>query len=229
MIHCPPLDQRLSVGFRERHRHSVAYATFVLEGSYVERGSLGRWTVEPGHVVVHRVFDSHCNHILGQNSRVLNLAIPVDSSLPPVFTVNEPDALIAAIRARAVDAFDLLRPAQHIVPDESDWPDALAAALSSEPQSISSWAEKMDLAPATVSRGFIAAYGISPSRFRLEAQTLRAVQCFMTGASSSAEIAVECGFSDQAHLCRAVKGLTGQTPGHWQRIKSIQDAGGDPQ
>jgi hypothetical protein len=36
-----------------RHRHARAYAAVVLEGSYEESGSRGRFRVRPGDVVLH--------------------------------------------------------------------------------------------------------------------------------------------------------------------------------
>jgi AraC-like DNA-binding protein len=220
---CPKSIQRLSVGRLDLHRHSVSYAAIVLEGSYIERGSTGRWVVEAGQVVAHRMFESHSNHVLHKNTRVLNFATPFGLMLPPVFTVYEPDALISAVRAHPMDISSFLQPAQLFSSCEADWPDALALALSMQPLSISAWADTMRIAPATISRGFMAAYGISPSRFRLEAQTIRALQSLVSGARSSVDIAFECGFSDQAHLCRSVRDMTGRTPSQWRRIKSIQD------
>jgi len=37
------------------------------------------------------------------------------------------------------------------------------------------------------------------------------------GGSSLAEIAAVAGFADQSHMTRAVRALTGQTPGDWLR------------
>jgi AraC-like DNA-binding protein len=221
---CPEHIQKLSVGAMDRHRHSISYAAIVLEGCYIERGSAGRWVAEAGHVVAHRMFDSHCNHVLHENTRVLNVPMLPGMTLPPLFTVHDPDALISAAQVGSKDVFELLQPAQILSSCEADWPDMLALALSSKPFSISSWAENMGLASATVSRGFFATYGVSPSRFRLEAQTIRALQSFLNSSRPSADIAFECGFSDQAHLCRSLKEITGRTPSEWQRIKSIQDS-----
>jgi AraC-like DNA-binding protein len=220
---CPEPIQQLSVGPLDRHRHSVSYAAMVLEGSYIERGSAGRWVVEAGQVVAHRMFEGHSNHVLHKNTRVLNFPTPPGMTLPPVFTIHKPDALVSAVRAGCTDVSDFLQPAQVISSCKADWPDALASMLSIQPLSISAWADTMGMAPATISRGFMAAYGVSPSRYRQEAQTIRALQSLVNGSCSSADIAFECGFSDQAHLCRSVKAITGRTPSQWRRIKSIQD------
>ncbi|KAI1692069.1 helix-turn-helix domain-containing protein [Ditylenchus destructor] len=58
-----------------------------------------------------------------------------------------------------------------------DWPDLLAATLARDPAlSITAWADRAGLDPASVSRGFARAYGVSPKRFRLELRTRSAVR-----------------------------------------------------
>jgi AraC-like DNA-binding protein len=220
---CPEIEQQLNPMRLHRHRHDVAYATIVLEGGYIERGSTGCWIVEAGHVVCHRMFDSHNNQVLHQNTRVLNIPIQPNRSLPSVFTVADPDALVRAVRIGSPDVKSLLCPAHVLQSNKADWPDVLAAALSNAPLSLSDWAENAGFASAAVSRGFLAAYGVSPSRFRLEAQAIRALSSLITNSDSLTEVALDCGFSDQAHLSRTLKNMTGRTPGQWRRIKSIQD------
>lgn len=56
-------------------------------------------------------------------------------------------------------------------------------------------------------------YGVTTSRFRLEAGARRAWQAVAHG---EAAVAAEAGFVDQAHMNRAVKALTGRAPGVWR-------------
>ncbi len=103
-----------------------------------------------------------------------------------------------------------------------DWPDALAEALANAHAfSLRRWAEAMQLNPASLSRGFARAYGVSPKRFRLEARARRAVRAMPEWRSSLAALAADCGFADQAHLARAVRALTGMPPAAL-RAKSVQ-------
>lgn len=94
-----------------------------------------------------------------------------------------------------------------------DWPDLLAAALGRDPAlSITGWADHAGLDPASVSRGFLRAYGVSPKRFRLELRTRTAVRALAGWQGSLADLAADHGFADQAHFARAALALTGFTP-----------------
>ena len=222
MLSCPEVMQRLDVGLLPQHRHRLAYAAIVLQGGYLERGSSGRWTVDAGHVVTHGVCESHDNDVRQTGTRVLNIPISPLTSLPPVFTVDDPDALIAAARRGLADVAGLLRPRRIAPPCQADWPDLLAERLRAGPVRIAHWARAAGLAPATVSRGFAAAFGTTPARYRTESQAIRAVRRIIAGGTPLVQIAAECGFVDQAHLCRVMMAVTGRTPGDW-RIKTVQD------
>lgn len=195
----------------------------MLEGRYVERGSSGRYNVEAGQIVAHGMFESHDNEVVRTNTRVLNLSFHPTANLPPVFRVEDVDELIAAARSNSPEVTKLLRPIGAVQPCQEDWPDELARVLRTRPVRISDWADEVGLAAATVTRGFSAAFGTTPSSYRLEALAIRAIGNIVSSSEPFAQIAADCGFADQAHLCRTIKELTGQKPGYW-RIKSIQDA-----
>lgn len=223
MLGCPDGEQKLEAGGLPRHRHRTAYVSLVLDGGYLERGPMGRWAIEPGQLVAHACFECHDNLIGPSGAWVLNIPLPPFEVLPPVFTVREPDAVIAAMQG-SFPVASYLRPVNVIAPRNDDWPDVLAASLRKEPLSIVAWAAEAGLAPATVSRGFRAAFGVSPAQYRLDNQTLRALQLIATTVEPLASVAASCGFADQAHLSRAVMATSGHSPGAW-RVKSIQDRG----
>ena len=63
-------------------------------------------------------------------------------------------------------------------------------------------------------RGFKARTGLAPYAYLLELRARRAVHLVRTARSQPlADIAAQCGFSDQAHMTRIVKRLVGATPG----------------
>ncbi|KJV09136.1 hypothetical protein VZ95_13405 [Elstera litoralis] len=64
-------------------------------------------------------------------------------------------------------------------------------------------------------RGFRAAYGIPPHAFQKLARLALAEQALRQG-QAIAEVAADCGFSDQAHLTRAFKSFRGVTPGQFR-------------
>ncbi|NHN86936.1 helix-turn-helix domain-containing protein [Acetobacter musti] len=177
--------------------------------------------MKPGQLIAHAAFECHDNEIARSGAWIINIPIPTYMFLPPVFTVADPDALIIAVR-RGLPVLTYLRPVSVISPRDDDWPDTLATLLRRKPVSVTRWAHEAGLAPATVSRGFLAAFGVTPGRYRLESQLLRAMQLIATTDESLAAIADSCGFADQAHLCRTVRVASGYSPREW-KVKSIQD------
>lgn len=213
------MEQRLEAGDWPRHRHWTPYAAIVLSGGYLEAGGDGRFRVEAGDVVVHPAFDAHQNQLSGP-AWVLNLPLDPLTELPPLFRVADPDALEHAWRSDLREAAGLLHPVGLGVPLAEDWPDLLAIALRDEPTLVlGDWARAHGLAPATVSRGFMAVFGVSPSRYRAEQRTRLAWRRLMTGTAPMAELALDCGYADQAHMSRAIRASTGHSPGHWRRFK----------
>lgn len=69
----------------------------------------------------------------------------------------------------------------------------------------------------TLARGFRAAFGTSPSRFRVMRQLDRARRLIALGVSLS-EAALAAGFADQSHLSRQFKRAYGLTPGQWATL-----------
>jgi AraC-like DNA-binding protein len=43
--------------------------------------------------------------------------------------------------------------------------------------------------------------------------------------ASLSDIALRCGFTDQAHLCKHFRQSTGQTPAAWRRARRTHDSG----
>lgn len=205
-----------------RHRHAEPYMAIVVEGGYLEAGDSGRIGARPGDVLLHAAFDAHRDHFLPRGATVLNLALE-PTAQAGFGRIDDVDA-IARLAERdpkeaAVEAFAAI--AWNSAP-LGDWPDLLAAAVRDDPDlAISQWAEDVGLNPASVSRGFAKAYGVTPKRFRLEVRARCAARRLSRLQGSLAELAAELGFADQAHMSRAVAAMTGQTPARL-KAKSVQ-------
>ncbi len=215
-----PARQRLAGGSAApRHRHRHGYAALVLEGDYVEAGDSGRRAVSPGDVVLHGAFEAHANQIGVRGARVLNLPLP--GRLPEhdaFMRVADPDR-VARIAERDIrEALACLMSQLEPTPAAAgDWRDALAAALRADPGLVlRNWARDAGLAAATVSRGFREAFGVTPVRYRAEARVRQAWRR-LGEARSLAELALDAGFADQAHMTRGILAMTGRTPGDWRR------------
>lgn len=211
-----------------RHRHAEPYMAIVVDGGYLEAGDFGRIEARAGDVLIHGAYEAHWDAFLPRGATVLNLPLEweAQSALGRIEDVDavvqraERDPRGALLQARAA-----MEPRS---PPVSDWPDLLAVALRSDPDlCISAWAEDMDLATASVSRGFARAYGVSPKRFRLEARTRHAARRLGNWQGGLAALAAELGFADQAHMTRAIGALTGRTPAAL-RAKFVQGRSPSP-
>ena len=208
-----------------RHRHADGYIAVVLGGGYHEAGDEGRFAAHPGTVVVHGRWTAHFDHFGNRGARVLNLpAIP--GLTPGAGTIADVDAVARIAERDPIAAAEQVR--AHWRPDVgvcNDWPDLLAAVLRVDPDMpLTPWARHMKLDPASVSRGFARAYGVSPKRFRLEVRTRRAIAALEDWRGSLADLAADHGFADQAHLTRSVGTMTGVPPAVL-RAKSVQARG----
>jgi AraC-like DNA-binding protein len=71
--------------------------------------------------------------------------------------------------------------------------------------------------PAHFSRKFKLAVGESPHAYVMRRRLERACHLMMTSAAPLTDIALNVGFSDQAHLCRLFRQAFGQSPANWRR------------
>ena len=77
--------------------------------------------------------------------------------------------------------------------------------------------------PAHFSRKFKQAVGESPHAHVVRRRLERACHLMMSSADPLSEIALNVGFSDQAHLCRLFRQAFGQSPASWRRERGIPD------
>jgi AraC-like DNA-binding protein len=196
-----------------RHCHREAFAAIILKGAYVEAGDRGRMRVSPGDVILHGSYESHLDLIAANGAEVLVLPYVDDRTSIFVAHISDPDALARLAERDLSEAAH--RMTTHLVlttEGEEDWPDQLARDLRLNPNlGILEWAEKLGLWPESISRGFRRAYGVAPQSFRARMRTLKAL-ALIEGQEPLADVALSCGFSDQAHLSRSIRQLTGYTP-----------------
>ena len=82
--------------------------------------------------------------------------------------------------------------------------------------------------PAHFSRKFKLAVGNSPHAYVVRRRLERACHLMMTSAEPLSEIALNVGFSDQAHLCRLFRQAFGKSPANWRRDLEPTGGVGDP-
>jgi AraC-like DNA-binding protein len=201
-----------------RHCHDTAFATVVLGGSYLEAGDEGRHTVRAGDTLVHRAFESHLDCFSARGAEVLIIPVPAGVRLPVRGRVQDPDALVRIAERSPAEAWPAF--VESFKADASghhDWPDLLARNLRDQPDmSLTQWAEDVGLRVESVSRGFRKAYGSSPKAYRAQVRARAAWEAIRGTSLALGRIAAELGFSDQAHMSRAVTALTGRMPRAWR-------------
>lgn len=183
----------------------------VLSGGYLEVGDTGRHRVSAGAVLFHQRFEAHHHHVDRYGAEVLVLEIAkVPTS--PLAEVADADliARLAEGDPHAAQA-ELFCQARAKPVSRDDWPDLLARDLATNPSiCLRSWSSEFGLHPGSLSRGFQRAFGVSPAQYRLRQRALWAIR-LLDEPIALAQIADAAGFSDQSHMSRTVKLITGST------------------
>lgn len=68
-------------------------------------------------------------------------------------------------------------------------------------------------------RAFKATFGCAPQVFILDSRIAQAKQLMLTTDEPLCEVALACGFSDQSHMSRIFRRLTGDSPNAWRQAK----------
>jgi AraC family transcriptional regulator len=91
----------------------------------------------------------------------------------------------------------------------------LSASLSCE-----ALARLTRLSVSYFARAFKCTFGYSPHVFLMKRRTERAQGLMLKTNAPLAQIALECGFADQAHLSRLFLRFTGERPASWRRARA---------
>jgi AraC-like DNA-binding protein len=86
----------------------------------------------------------------------------------------------------------------------------------------------VQLSEAHFSRSFRGTFGHSPHAFLIRRRVELAAKYMLGTDMSMSDIALGCGFVDQAHLCKQFRVVTGETPAAWRRAKMQRDSDLEP-
>jgi AraC-like DNA-binding protein len=75
------------------------------------------------------------------------------------------------------------------------------------------------LSTSYFSRAFKSTFGHTPQQFILDRRVARAQHVMLTSEETLCNIALTCGFSDQAHLSRVFRRVVGASPAEWRRAR----------
>ncbi len=188
----------------DAHAHDAGQICFVLEGTYVERSGGGERVLAPGAMHVRAPGELHANAFA---SEVLTLLISID-----------------AWRWDARRMFeDIARAtAQIVAPDEPEWladAQSLIARRYAEPLSLSAIAREIGVGRGTLATAFRKFRGTSVGE-SIRAARIAQSKTLLTTHLPLAEIALACGFHDQAHFTRVFRAVTGTTPARYRSKSS---------
>jgi AraC family transcriptional regulator len=82
----------------------------------------------------------------------------------------------------------------------------------------------VQLSEAHFSRSFKRTFGQSPHAFLVRRRLEFATRYMLETDAPLSDIALRCGFVDQAHLCKHFRQATGRPPAAWRRARSANDA-----
>jgi AraC-like DNA-binding protein len=70
---------------------------------------------------------------------------------------------------------------------------------------------------AHFARAFKKTFGLSPHAYVLRRRVEKASHLMLVSDDALSDIALACGMTDQAHLCKIFRQMAGQTPAAWRR------------
>lgn len=79
------------------------------------------------------------------------------------------------------------------------------------------------LSTSYFSAAFKVSFGLTPHAYVISRRVERAKRRIMTSNTPLSEIALDCGMSDQSHMSRLFKRVTGTTPNAWRRFTTSSD------
>ena len=90
-----------------------------------------------------------------------------------------------------------------------------------QPIRVSDLSRLVNKTEAHFSRAFRASFGLPPHAYLVQRRVDLAASLIRAGEGSLTDIALKCGFTDQAHLCKRFRQYMGTTPSAWRRLNRV--------
>src|SRR5262249_59920015 len=85
------------------------------------------------------------------------------------------------------------------------------------PLQLEELADQVSLSVSYFCRAFKETFGDTPHEYIIHARLAHAQRLMLATSEPLSQVALACGFADQAHFCKLFRRGTGETPGAWRR------------
>jgi AraC-like DNA-binding protein len=225
-----------------QHAHAAGQICFVLEGEYLETTREGVHRLRPGFLQFHAPGERHSNQF-PTHSEVLALLISVDpkrwlriNSRRPItahgflgecaYEIRHELKRLDDIGRAALEGWTILSLAQlahqtdTTATSEPAWvaeADALIKQHADESISLDVVASAVGVHRATLAAAFRRFRNTSVGESIRQERVRHVMRALLSTKMSLCEIAIQCGFNDQAHMGRAFRNIVGVSPGAYRR------------
>ncbi len=209
------------------HRHADGQTSLLLAGSYVEDSLEGVRAVAGPSLSCKSSGFEHQNRFGDQGALILSVHDKRRRGAVLDYSVSALETRLAGVRllarAAAGEAPAMVREggpsgALEAEPVHPALREARRRLLGEPDLSIAHLARSVGVHPVHLARLFRSAFGQPPARIRREVRAARVIDRIIRSRASLAEIAAAEGFSDQAHMTRAVGQVSGWSPGGLRRL-----------
>jgi AraC family transcriptional regulator len=118
------------------------------------------------------------------------------------------------------------KPAGRVLPGLAPWQERKVREFIDESLNskirLQDCAGKARLSISHFSRAFKATFGTTVLDYIHRRRVERAQQLMLMSEQTSAQIALSCGFADQAHYCRIFRTVVGLSPNAWRRSNMLE-------
>jgi AraC family transcriptional regulator len=194
---------------------------------YVPRSALDELADEIG---APRIRTLHCEPGIPVRDTVLS---QLGLALLPTFDESqEPDQLFLqhmglALRAHFARAYGRMSPqsrstgAGELAPWRQRRAEDMLRAGLARGVSLDEVARECHMSVSQFGRTFKKTTGLTPHRWLVQRRVERAKDLLLRSMLPLAEIALDCGFSEQSHFTRTFTRMVGTSPGEWRRQRRL--------
>jgi AraC family transcriptional regulator len=230
------------------HRHELAQLHLVLQGSYVENSRGNNFTLGPGSALFRPANELHSNQFRRATVRGLLIDIDqsataellprIDASQPRYFPAHTFDDLCGSFRLEGTQELSERNTVLHALAlaltarisqlsrlCDNEIPAWLSKAVAivrnryAEDLRLTALSREIGVPSAFLAKAFRQHLRQSVGGFLMQVRLERARAAIRDSNAPLSDIAICCGFYDQAHLTRAFRRRFGMTPGDLRRLR----------